>query len=191
MGENMATSSQGVTEQVRAWNIDPAHTQVEFGVRHLMLSTVKGRFPGVAGTVRLDQDDPSRSSVKVEIDASSIDTRNADRDAHLRSGDFFDVENHPTIRFESREVEISDDRYRVGGELTIRGVSRPVVLRVERLGEVVDPWGNERIGFHAETRINRKDFGLTWNQLLEAGGVTVGEEVQISLDIQAVAGEEA
>jgi len=186
----MAVTSQAVTERVRSWKIDPAHTQVEFGVRHLMISTVKGRFPGVTGTIRLDSDEPSNSSVRVEIDASSIDTRNADRDAHIRSGDFLDVESHPTIRFESEEAGVSQDRTRVAGILTIRGVGRPVVLEVEHLGEATDPWGSERIGFHAETRIQRKDFGLTWNQALEAGGVLVGDEVRVTLDVQAIAAPE-
>jgi polyisoprenoid-binding protein YceI len=152
-----------------------------------MISTVKGRFGNVAGTIVLDEANPSASTVDATIDVATIDTRQEQRDAHLRSADFFDVERFPAIRFRSTDVEaVSQGEYRVTGDLTIRDVTRPVVLRVEETGRARDPWGGDRVGFTAETKIERSDFGLTWNQVLEAGGVAVGNEVKISLDIQAI-----
>ena len=173
-----------------SWQIDPEHTVVEFAVKHMMISTVKGRFGGVSGTIELDDDDVSRSSVAVDIDAASVDTRVEQRDAHLRSADFFDVENHPTITFRSRRVErTDDDGLRVIGDLTIRDVTREVVLDATELGRAKDPWGGERAGFEARTTISRDEFGLTWNTALEAGGVLVGPTVKISLEVQAVKAE--
>ncbi len=187
----MSNAQTQTAAGTQTWQLDPAHSQVEFGVRHMMISTVKGHFPEVEGTIHLDEKDPAESSVEVSIDTASIDTRNEDRDNHLRSEDFFHVEKHPEIRFVSSAIEArGEDRYEVRGDLTIRGESREVVLDVERLGEGVDPWGNQRFGFRGETRINRKDFGLTWNQALEAGGVLVGDEVRITLEGQAVLSEE-
>lgn len=179
----MSTSTQQGTGN---WTIDPAHSQVEFGVRHMMISTVKGYFPGISGTIRLNEENPSASSVEVELDAASVDTRNADRDGHLRSGDFFDVEKYPSLTFRSTLVERSGDDLTVVGDLTIRGVTRSVTLKAEELGRGVDPWGNPRVGFQARTTISRKDFGLTWNQTLEAGGVLVGDDIRISIEVQAV-----
>ncbi len=172
------------------WKIDPDHSQVEFAVRHMMITTVKGFFSDLDGTIQLDEDDLSRSSVQVEIRTASIDTRNTDRDGHLRSPDFFDVDTHPTIQFRSTKVKGSKEDFQVTGELTIRGTPREVVLQGETLGGGTDPWGNERLGLRAETSIDRKDFGLTWNQALETGGVLVGEEVGITLDVQAVRAED-
>lgn len=174
------------TTTARTWSIDPVHSQVDFGVRHMMISTVRGTFGELEGTIYLDEDDLTNSSVEVSIDAASIDTRNEDRDNHLRSGDFLNVEEHPTLRFESRSVEPAGDGFVVQGDLTIRGVTREVTLEAEELGRGTDPWGNPRVGFRADTRINRKDFGLTWNQALETGGVLVGDEVKISLEVQAI-----
>ena len=169
------------------WEIDPAHTDVSFAVKHLMISTVRGRFGSVRGTFRLDEAEPARSSVSVEIDAASIDTRQEQRDAHLRSADFLDAEVHPLLTFASRVVEpTGKDRLRVTGDLTIRGTSRAVVLDVTDEGRGGDPWGGQRAAFSATTTIDRRDFGLTWNQALEAGGVLVGNEIRISLDVQAV-----
>ena len=169
-----------------AWQIDPAHTDVGFSVRHLMISTVRGRFASVRGTIVLDEAEPGRSSVDVEIDAASIDTRQEQRDAHLRSADFFDVENHPLLTFRSRSVEqAAEGRLRVTGDLTIRGTTREVVLDVTDEGRGIDPWGGQRAAFSAITTIDRRDFGLTWNQGLETGGVLVSNEVRISLDVQA------
>lgn len=178
------------TAEATAWAIDQAHTTAEFEVRHLMITKVRGRFTDVAGTIHLDEDDVTRSSVEVSIDAASIDTGSSDRDAHLRSADFFEVESYPSIRFRSRKVEARDDSgLRVTGDLTIRDVTREVVLEVEDTGRASDPWGNDRAAFSARTRIDRRDFGLTWNAALESGGVMVGHDVTITLEVQAVRGD--
>ncbi len=169
------------------WKLDPAHTQVEFAVKHMMITTVKGRFTDVEGTIVTDEEDPTASSVEVTIDAASIDTRVEDRDNHLRSADFLDVENHPELTFRSTEVEqVGDNEYRMKGDLTIRGVTRPVELHVEEEGRGRDPWGGTRAGFTATTEISRKEWGLTWNQTLETGGVLVADKVRISISAQAV-----
>ena len=169
------------------WNIDPAHTGINFSVRHMVVSKVRGRFGKYSGTIKLDDADITRSSVEVNIEASSIDTGVADRDTHLRSPDFFDVEKFPELKFRSHRVERVDaTRYRIIGELTIRGVKREVSLDVEYGGRGKDPWGNERVGFVAKTSIDRKDYGLTWNQVLESGGILVGDRIDIDLDVQAV-----
>lgn len=182
-------------EKKSVWTVDPAHTQVELAVKHMMITTVRGRFTDVAGEIVVDGGDPRRSSVAVTIRSASIDTRNADRDAHLRSGDFLDVEEHPEITFRSREIQgahrESGDAFRVVGDLTIRGVTREVVLDAQYVGEARDPWGGTRAGFSASAEIDRRDFGLTWNQVLEAGGALVAHEVRIALEVQAVRQEEA
>lgn len=168
------------------WNIDAAHSSVEFAVKHLMIATVRGRFGNVAGTVTTNEL-TGASTVAVTIDVASIDTRENQRDAHLRSADFFDAEKHPTITFVgTRTVGALDGNFRLIGELTIRGATREVELEVTSEGRTRDPWGNQRAGYSARTTIHRKDFGLTWNQLLEAGGVAVGDEVRISLDLELV-----
>lgn len=170
-----------------AWQIDPSHTDVSFSVKHLMISTVRGRFGQVQGTIEIDETDPASSTVAVEIEAASIDTRDERRDTHLRSADFFDVETHPAIRFTSRDVRIGKDgRFDVTGELSIRGVTREVVLKATDEGRGSDPWGGERAAFSATTTVDRRDFGLTWNQALETGGVLVGNDIRISLDVQAI-----
>lgn len=172
------------------WNVDVAHSQVEFAVKHMMITKVRGRFAAVGGAVVLDEAEPSRSRVEVEIEAASIDTRQEDRDAHLRSPEFLDVETHPTLTFRSTRVERltleSGSAFRVIGELTIRGVTREVTLDAVYEGRGTDPWGGERVAFSAETAIDRRDFGLEWNQALETGGILVGNEVRIQLDVQAV-----
>ena len=174
------------------WQIDPAHTEVGFAVKHMMLATVKGRFADVTGTISIDEADLAGSTVDVTIGTASIDTRQEQRDAHLRSADFFDVENHPTLTFVSRQVETSGSgKLRITGDLTIRGVTREVVLETAEEGRGKDPWGNERVGFSASTAIDRREFGLTWNNALETGGVLVGNEVRISLDVEAVKAEVA
>ncbi len=168
------------------WTIDPAHSHVQFAVRHLVVSTVKGRFGHLSGTITLDEQHFAGSSVEVEIDAATIDTREEQRDAHLRSADFLDVERFPTITFRSTRVEPGrGDAFRIVGDLTIRGVTRQVVLEAEQIGRGTSPWGAEVIGFEATTKINRKDFGLTWNVALETGGVVVGDEIKIELQIEA------
>jgi polyisoprenoid-binding protein YceI len=170
------------------WSIDPAHTTVEFSVKHLMISTVRGHFGAVSGTIVLDEQNPLASTVTAEIDVTSIDTRTEQRDAHLRSPDFFDVEKYPTIRFQSTRVERDGDHFDVVGNLTIRDVTREVVLHTSDEGRGGDPWGGQRAAFSATTRVDRREFGLTWNQALETGGVVVGNEIKISLEVQAVKG---
>ena len=184
----IATATATAVPATTVWNLDPAHSNVEFSVRHLMIATVKGRFAGVSGRVRLDEADPSRSVIEVTIDAATIDTRVAQRDEHLRSADFFDVAQFPQLTFTSRQVSAKGGgEYVVVGDLTIRGATRQVQLAVTSHGEQIDPWGGRRAGFEASGKISRSEFGLTWNQALETGGVVVGDEVKISLDIELVA----
>lgn len=168
------------------YEIDPAHVYIEFTVRHMMVHNVRGRFGKVSGTIDLDEDDLTRSSVEVEIDVASLDTREQQRDAHLLSPDFLDVAKYPVITFKSRRIERHGDGYRVIGNLTIHNVTREVTLDTEFAGLIADPWGNTRAGFSAETSINRRDFGLTWNIALEAGGWLVGDRVKIVLDFESV-----
>ncbi len=167
------------------WTIDNAHSAVEFAVKHMMFATAKGRFGTVSGTISLDNENVANSSVDVTIDATSIDTRDEKRDGHLKSADFFDVENHPVITFKSTQVEPKGDDLKVTGDLTIRGVTQPVVLDAEFNGQGTNPWGAQVISYSATTKINRKEFGLTWNASLETGGVLVGEDVKISIEIEA------
>ena len=169
------------------WNIDAAHSGITFSVKHMVVSKVRGRFTKYTGSIDVDDADITRSVVDVTIDASSVDTGTPERDGHLRAPDFFDVENFPVLRYLSKRIDkIDDDHYRVLGDLTIRGVTREVALDVEYGGRAKDPWGNERIVFSAKTSINRADFGLKWNQMLDAGGVLVGERIDIELDVQGV-----
>lgn len=169
------------------WSFDIAHSNISFAVRHLMISKVRGQFKSWSGSFDYDPQDPKRSQIFVRIDAASIDTREEKRDAHLRSADFLDVAAFPEIQFRSTGVRpTADDSFSVRGDLTIRGVTRPVELSVERLGQGKDPWGGERVGFSAKTAIQRKDFGLTWNQALETGGVVVGDKVEIEIDLEAL-----
>jgi polyisoprenoid-binding protein YceI len=176
------------TPPVTVWRIDPTHASAEFAVRHLMVATVRGRLSNVQGVVHLDEARPERSSVEVTIDATTVDTHLADRDAHLRSADFLDVERHPIITFRSTRVEPQGDgRARVEGDLTIRDVTRPVILDAEYHGRATDPWGNHKAGFSATGRFNRQDFGLSWNLALEAGGFVVGDEVRITIEFEAIA----
>jgi polyisoprenoid-binding protein YceI len=170
-----------------SWNIDTTHSGINFSIRHMVVSKVRGRFARYTGTVALDDRDLTQSVVQATIDASSIDTGTPQRDTHLRSADFFDVEKYPEIRFQSRRIEkLEASRYRVVGDLTIRDITREVSLDVEYGGRATDPWGNERIGFIATTALDRKDFGLQWNQVLEAGGVLVADRVEVELEVQAV-----
>jgi polyisoprenoid-binding protein YceI len=181
-----------MTMKTERWEIDSSHSGVRFSVRHLVIAKVRGQFSRWTGTITVPDGDFDRASVNVTIDASSIDTGVADRDRHLRSEDFLDAERHPEITFATSRVEPgAGDRLRLVGPLTIRGVSREVVLEVERHGTVRDPWGNERAAFSAATAIDRKDFGLTWNQALETGGVLVGDRVEIEIELEAVRQSEA
>ncbi len=169
-----------------SWKIDPAHSHVEFSVRHLMISTVKGAFGDVRGTVWTDDSDAATALVDITIQVASIDTRQEQRDAHLRSADFFDVARFPTITFRSRLVEgnLRASQFRLVGDLTIRDVTRGIVLEVSSEGRLIDPWGAERAGFSARGKIDRTDFGLTWNQALEAGGLLVGNNIEISVEVE-------
>ena len=170
---------------VRAAEIDRSHSDITFQVRHL-LSKVRGRFNDFSGAIEFDPEQPNRSRVDVTIQAASIDTGEPDRDAHLRSADFFDVGTYPTLTFVSTSVTPrGGNDYDVTGNLTIHGVTRPVVLPAVFLGAATDPWGNTKLGFEAELTLNRKDFGLTWNAALETGGVLVGDDVKVSLSVQA------
>jgi len=169
------------------WEIDSSHSGIHFSVRHMVVAKVRGQFARWSGTFVAEDADLARAKANVVIDASSIDTGVAERDAHLKSSDFLDVASFPNITFKSNGVEkLSDETLRVSGELTIRGVTREVVLDVEYAGRTKDPWGNERAGFTAKTALDRKDFGLTWNQVLEAGGVMVGDRVTIEIEVEAV-----
>ncbi len=169
------------------YEIDPSHSSVHFSVRHLMLSNVRGEFGKVTGTAKFDQQNPANSTVEATIDASSISTRDAQRDTHLKSADFLDVEKFPTIVFRSKKIEATPGGGKVWGDLTIHGVTREVVLEVEGpTPEMKDPWGKQRIGASATTKIDRKDFGVIWNSALETGGVVVGDEVKITIDVAFV-----
>ena len=170
-----------------SWQIDPAHSEINFTVRHMMISNVRGQFETFSGTVDFNEDDPAASSVDVQIETASINTREAQRDAHLKSPDFLDTEGHPYMTFKSKHVvKTSDNTGRITGDLTIRGVTREVMLEVEYAGQAKSPWGTLSAGFSATTRINRKDWGLEWNQVLETGGVLVGDEIKIAIEIEVV-----
>jgi polyisoprenoid-binding protein YceI len=176
------------------WTIDPAHSTVEFAVKHMMFTTVRGRFKQLTGTISADEQNPDRSHVEVEIEASSIDTGAADRDNHLRSADFLDVQSQPKITFRSKRVQGAykkeGDRFKVVGDLTIRGKSIEVTLDTTFEGVGKDPWGGQRAGFQATTEIDRRQWGLTWNQALETGGILVGNTIKISIDAQVVKQEQ-
>jgi polyisoprenoid-binding protein YceI len=170
------------------WNIDPAHSVAEFKVKHMMISNVKGQFGKVTGTLTLDESDPTKSKATASIEASSIETRDAQRDAHLKSADFLHVEKFPSLSFTSTRISlVRDGELAVEGDLTIRGVTRKVLFNVEGpTPPTKDPWGNTRVGVSATTKINRKDYGLTWNAALETGGILVGDEVTITLEVEFI-----
>ena len=173
---------------VSTWNLDPVHSLAEFKVKHMMISNVKGQFTRLSGLITLDENDITKSQVEASIEAASINTSDAQRDAHLRSADFFDVEKFPTLSFRSTSVTAkSGGELAVAGNLTVHGVTRPVQFNVEGLSSPAkDPWGNTRLGLSATTRISRKDFGLTWNTALETGGILVGDDVSITLEVQFI-----
>lgn len=180
-------TNTAIQNDTATWAIDAAHSTIGFAVKHLMISTVRGTFGDVEGKAQITGDDLTTADIEVEIDATAINTRNEQRDGHLRSADFFDVENHPKLTFRSTAIDqVSEDRLTVVGDLTIRGATRPVTLDVSLEGRGRDPWGGERIGFTAEGRIKRSEFGLTWNQILETGGVTVSDDVRITIESQLV-----
>ena len=168
------------------WNVDASHSSLQFSVRHMVISKVRGAFRSFRGAFELDERDAALSNVDVVIDAASVDTAEPRRDEHLRSSDFLDVGTYPELRYRSRAIERRGDRYQIQGDLTIHGVTRPVTLEAEFQGRGQDPWGGERAAFSAKTSVNREDFGLTWNQLLEAGGVLVGTKIDIDIEVQAI-----
>lgn len=183
----MATTTTSPASTI-TWKLDPAHSSAEFKIKHMMISNVKGSFSGLTGTLIEDKNDPTRSTVEATIDIGTISTGDAQRDAHLKSADFFDQEKHPHMTFKSTRVEKkAEGEYAVTGDLTLHGVTKPVTFAVEGPSAPgKDPWGNTRIGLSATGKINRKDFGLTWNAALETGGILVGEDVQITLDVQFI-----
>ncbi|WP_226666520.1 YceI family protein [Metabacillus litoralis] len=168
------------------WNLDVAHSSVDFSVKHMMFATVKGGFQSFEANIEADPTNLTTASISFSVDLSSVDTRNEDRDNHLRSGDFFDVENHPKMTFTSTNIEKTDDNeYNVTGDLSLHGETKTETFAVTFEGTGIDPWGNEKAGFSAEGKIKRSDYGLTWNAPLEAGGVLVGDQIKISLQLQA------
>jgi polyisoprenoid-binding protein YceI len=183
----MTTTTNTTEARSNAWTIDGAHTDATFSVRHLMISNVRGSFQKVSGTVTYDPAKPENTQAKAEIEVGSITTRDAQRDAHLRSADFFDADNHPLITFASTSVRRGDKGFEVLGDLTIRGTTKQVTLAIDGpTPEQVDPWGNTRVGFSASTKIKRSEFKMTWNTALEAGGVVVGDEVTIHVDVELI-----
>jgi polyisoprenoid-binding protein YceI len=185
---NAAVTGTSQAPSPTLWQIDPAHSAAHFSVRHLMISNVRGEFAKVSGNVVLDPSDLTKSTVEVSVDTTTIDTRELQRDEHLRSADFFDVANHPAITFRSKKITpAGSDHFKVAGDLTIRGVTRAVTFEVEGPTPAVkDPWGNVRAGVSATAKINRKDFGLVWNGLTEAGGIVVGDEVSITFEAELI-----
>ena len=181
------SASVDTNTQKKAWVVDHVHSSVEFAVKHMMVTTVRGRFTEFDAVVNFDEANLPASSVEAKISTASIDTRAADRDAHLRSADFLDAENYPYITFKSNRIEkAGDDRYRIYGDLSIRGVAKEVVLNTEFAGLGKSPWGTRVAAFSAETKIDRKEFGLVWNAALETGGMLVGDEVKIHIDLELV-----
>ena len=184
----LATPESVTTTAVTTWNIDPSHSVAEFKVKHMMISNVKGQFPKLSGVLTLDESNRTNSRVEAVIEAASIETRDEQRNAHLKSADFFHVEKFPTLSFKSTRISpVRDGEISVEGDLTIRGVTRKVFFSVEGpTSPAKDPWGGIRVAASATTKINRKDFGLTWNAALETGGLLVGDEVTITLDVEFV-----
>lgn len=171
-----------------SWKLDPSHSTVEFSTKHMMFTTVRGRFTDVEGTITVPGTTLEGASVVATMKAASIDTRTEQRDAHLRSADFLDVETFPDVTFKSTKLDGTKEKFTMTGDLTIRGITRPVTLDVTYEGAGMDPWGNERMGFSASGRIDRREFGLVWNQALEAGGVLVGNDVKIQIEAQVIRG---
>lgn len=180
-----STATANAAEGRTAWKIDPAHTSVEFSAKHMMITTVRGRIADVEGTIYTDEKNPQNSSVEAVLKVVSLDTRSEQRDQHLRSADFLDAENFPEITFRSTRVQGNKDEFKLSGELTIRGTTKEITLDVAFEGEGKDPWGGERAGFTAKGVIDRRDFGLTYNQALETGGVLVANEIKLTIEAQA------
>lgn len=180
------SSATATSPLTGTYTIDPTHSRIGFVARHAMVTKVRGSFNEFTGSAQVNAENPSASTTQVTIQATSIDTRNADRDAHLRSNDFFDMDNHPEITFSSTAVEATDDGYRITGDLTIKGATNPVTVDFEYTGTAVDPYGNTRVGFEGATTINRKDWGVSYNAALETGGVLIGEKIVLEFDISAI-----
>jgi polyisoprenoid-binding protein YceI len=182
------TESTSNPSTLATWKLDPAHSAAEFKVKHMMISNVKGKFHGLSGVLSLNEADITQSSVEASVDVASLNTGDVQRDGHLKSADFFEAEKFSAMTFKSTKIEsLGEGAYNVAGDLTLHGVTKPVTFAVEDVSAPgKDPWGNLRIGLSATTRINRKDFGLTWNAALETGGVLVGEEIAITLDVQFI-----
>jgi polyisoprenoid-binding protein YceI len=181
------TTSPILAQLAGDWDLDPAHTGLRFSSRHAMVATVRGGFKAFSGALHFDADQIEKATAEVTIDASSVDTGNDQRDGHLRSGDFLEVEKHPTITFTTTRVEpVDEETFRLVGDLTIKEISREVAVTVETLGLSPDPWGNTRAGFEGKAEINRKDWGLEWNVALETGGILVGDKVKLTLDVSAI-----
>jgi polyisoprenoid-binding protein YceI len=178
--------STAIAPTTATWKLDPSHSSVEFSAKHMMFTTVRGRFAEVEGSIAGDKDSPATASLHVTMKAASIDTRNEQRDQHLRSADFLDAETYSDVTFTSTRIEGDARKFRMTGDLTIRGTTRPVTLDVTYEGAGTDPWGGERIGFSASGKIDRREFGLVWNQALETGGVLVSNEIKIQIDAQII-----
>lgn len=170
---------------MKKWTIDPAHSEIGFSVKHMMISKVKGSFESFEAVVEANEEDLNGALIDFKINVASINTNNEDRDNHLRSADFFDAETYPEIKFSANDITKKGTEYELTGDLTIKGVTRPVTFEVEYGGKGTNPWGQEVVAFSAEGKVNRRDFGLTWNQALETGGVLVGEDIKISLELEA------
>lgn len=183
----MTATSTYAPELTGTYQIDPTHSRLGFVARHAMVTKVRGDFKSFEGSLQIDAADPAKSSGTVSIDVASVDTSNEQRDEHLRTNDFFDAQTYPKITFQTTSIEpIDDTRFNVSGELTLRGVTKPVTIEFEFTGAATDPFGNQRLGFEGSTVLNRKDFGVNWNAALEAGGVLVSEKVTLEIDISAV-----
>ena len=182
----MTTAASPITG-VTTWTIDPVHSLVEFAVKHLMIATVRGRFGDIKGTVQYDDSNPKNSQAEIEIPVTTIDTRTEQRDNHLRSPDFFDVERFPTLKFKSKRIDGDvNGEFTLVGDLTIRDQTREIALDVEFQGRTKDPWGGDRMGFEASGKINRKDFGLHWNQALDSGGWVLGDDIKMTIAVELV-----
>jgi polyisoprenoid-binding protein YceI len=168
------------------WNIDTTHSSIDFVVRHMVVSKTRGTFTKWSGSFEVDTENPAASSAQATLEVGSLDTRDAQRDGHLKSGDFFDAEKHPTITFKSTSVEGAGDKFKLHGDLTLHGATHATTVDVEYNGTNKDPWGNTRAHYSARAKLNRKDFGLSWNQVLEAGGLLIGEEVHVEIEIEAL-----